>query len=212
MEATVTINGIDMPTQPNPRTERIEQCGNRILIASEGLLHEVFDADNTLFNGVNDVDTSGLPLHVTGRFDNNIFILTSVVADTTLIIPDITREIIQDDDGNDVLQLINPMMGGTRYLVKDTGTVSIDQVTGRNHVKAAPNPFQDQTLVTWDNAQNQTFQAHLFTLRGQVLRSYPNVTGNSLLIEKGDLSPGLYFLNIVNEAGNRETVKLLLQK
>jgi len=32
----------------------LEQCGNQILVASTGLLHEFFIADNTMFNGAND--------------------------------------------------------------------------------------------------------------------------------------------------------------
>jgi len=211
VETTVTINGMEIPAQPNPRRERIEQCGNRILIASGGVLHEVFDADTTMFNGVNDVSPTGQPLHLTGRFENNIFILTPRITDTTQTVPDITREIIQDDDGNDVLRLFNPMLGGTRYLREST-TVSTQNVTLSNNFKVAPNPFQNETLVTWNNLDNATFQAQLLNVTGQVVRNYSNVTGEFLRIEKRDLVPGIYFLNMMDEAGNFGTVKLLLQE
>jgi len=38
----------------NEHLERIEQCGNRVVITSEGVIHDV-RADGTLENGVNDV-------------------------------------------------------------------------------------------------------------------------------------------------------------
>ncbi len=210
-EATVTINGMEIAAQPNPRRERIEQCGNRILIASSGVLHEVFQADSTLFNGVNDVSPSGQALHLTGWFEGNVFILTPRITDTTQTVPDITREIIQDDEGNEVLRLFNPMLGGTRYLRKET-TVSTKNLAITNNFKVVPNPFQNQTLVTWNNTDHTTFQGQLLNVTGQVVRSYSNIKGESLLIEKEDLLPGIYFLNLIDEAGNLGTVKLLLQE
>ncbi|MEL7119599.1 MAG: T9SS type A sorting domain-containing protein [Bacteroidota bacterium] len=214
IETTVTINGEEIVAQPNPRRERIEQCGNRILIASDGVLHEVFEADNTMFNGVNDVDSTGLPVHLTGRFENNVFILTPQVTDTTLIVPDITRELIQDDDGNDVIKYVNPLLGtnSTRYLRTESGTVSTRDLTVTNNFRVAPNPFRNQTIVTWNNEKNEIFHAQLFNVTGQVVRSYPHIYGSSLLVKKEDLLEGMYFLNIIDGAGNFGTLKLLIQE
>ena len=212
IEATVTINGVEIPSQPNPRRERIEQCGNRILIVSNGVLHEVFAADSSLFNGVNDVDPTGLPVHFLGSFSDNVFILTPVVTDTNQIVMDITRELIQDDDGNAVLKLFNPILGGTRYLRKDAGTVATKDLVVTNNFRVVPNPFQNRAFVTWDNDKNETFQAQLFNATGQVVRKYPTVNGKSLLVEKGELLPGIYFLSMIDSAGNLGTMKLLLQE
>ncbi len=211
VEATVTINGVEIAAQSNPRRERIEQCGNRILIASNGVLHEVFAADSTMFNGINDVDPMGNPVHLTGKFEDNVFLLTPILTDTSQIIPDITRELIQDDTGNDVLKLFNPMLGGTRYLTIDPILSARDLVVSRNF-KVVPNPFQNQTLVTWDNGENAIFRAQLLSVTGQTLRIYQNVEGESLLIEKRDLLPGMYLLNMMDAAGNIGTVKLLVQE
>ena len=38
----------------NQHVERIEQCGNRVVVTSEGVIHDM-RADGTLENGVNDV-------------------------------------------------------------------------------------------------------------------------------------------------------------
>lgn len=210
IETTVTINGEAIVPQSNPRQERIEQCGNRILIASDGVLHEVFVADSTMFNGVNDVDpTAEFPVHLRGRFKADTFILTPVLTDTTQVVPDITRTLIQDDDGFDVIRLFNPMLGGTRYLREEV-MVSTNNVTLSNNFKVAPNPFQNQTLITWNNTQNRIYQAQLFNATGQVVRTYQNIMGESLLIEKKGLLPGIYFLSFVDDTGNLGILKLSL--
>jgi len=97
-------------------------------------------------------------------------------------------------------------------LLPEETTVSTKNLTVTNNVKVAPNPFQDQALVTWNNLDKTTFQVQLLNVTGQVVRSYPNVTGESLRIEKRDLVPGIYFLNIIDAAGNFGTLKLLLQE
>ncbi|NRB47939.1 MAG: T9SS type A sorting domain-containing protein [Saprospiraceae bacterium] len=214
VETTVTINGEEIAAQPDPRRERIEQCGNRILIASNGVLHEVFQADNTMFNGVNDVDPMGNPLHFTGRFEDNVFLLTPILTDTTQTIPDISRELIQNDGGDEVLKLFNPLLGATptRYLRKETDIVATRDLILTNDFKVVPNPFQNETLLTWDNLGKDVFQAQLLNVSGQVVRKYRNVSGESLRIEKRDLLPGIYFLNIIDGSGHFGTLKLLMQE
>lgn len=213
IETTVTIGGVEIPALPNPRRERIEQCGNRILIISDGMLHEVFEADNTMFNGVNDVSPTGIPMHLTGRFEDNMLLLTPVGTDTTVVIPDITRELIQDDDGNDVIKYVNPSLGmnATRYLSIESDVVATEDVVVNSDFRVFPNPFHNEALVTWSNTANTTYQIQLLNVTGQLIRRYQNVQGESLRIEKRDLLPGLYFLSMIDEAGNVGTVKILVQ-
>lgn len=212
LEASVTISGVEIPAQANPHRERIEQCGNRILIVSNGVLHEVYNADGTMFNGVNDVNPAGQPTHATGRFEDNVFILTPVFTDTTQTVPDVTRELIQDDDGNDVIKFFNPILGATRYLRVESEVVSTQNISVSYQFSVTPNPFQNETLITWNNTTNATYQAQLFNVTGQMVRRYQNVQGGSLRVEKKDLLAGIYFLNLVDDAGNFGTLKLMVQE
>jgi len=119
-EATVTINGVEIQAQADLHDERIEQCGNRILVVSEGVLHEVFLDDDTMYNGVNDINPSAQPIHSSGRFENNALILTPIFPPQSgITLPDVTRELIQDDSGNDVLKFFNPLVASTRYCLKE---------------------------------------------------------------------------------------------
>lgn len=51
----VERDGVALPNHPlNKHIERVEQCGNRIVVTSEGVIHDM-RADGTLENGVDDV-------------------------------------------------------------------------------------------------------------------------------------------------------------
>ncbi len=93
-------------------------------------------------------------------------------------------------------------------VIISTSTVDLVQ---ENQFTVAPNPFNSQTLVTWENANNTTFQVSLLNVTGQVMRTYQNVQGESLRIAKDDLVGGMYFLNFRDEKGNMGTMKLLIE-
>ncbi|MEL6186440.1 MAG: hypothetical protein AAFU79_17600, partial [Myxococcota bacterium] len=112
-ETTVTVGGQTIPANSAPYEERIEQCGSRILFVAQGTLSEVFDANETLFDGVNDYFANGNPNHATAR-------LTATGIELELLLPAgvepppaTTRELIADDDGEPVLRLFNPLLGRT---------------------------------------------------------------------------------------------------
>jgi len=212
VEATVTIDGQEISAQPTPRRERIEQCGKRILIASGGVLHEIFEADGTLFNGVNDADTTGQPIHFMGRFEDEVFILNQMTPGDTLPGPGITRELIKDDAGNDVLALFDSATSTTRYLIDAASITSLPSLTETQRFTVAPNPFRDYTLVSWHNPDNTPFKAQLFDLTGQVVRRYGTLRGDSVRVDKQDLQPGVYFLRFSDGRGKGTTVKLLLRE
>ncbi|HMO53979.1 MAG TPA: hypothetical protein PJ994_05700 [Tepidiformaceae bacterium] len=55
--------------------ERIEQAGNRVVITSSGIIHDMY-ADGTLENGVNDVSAVGFqPISVAATFEEGKLVL-----------------------------------------------------------------------------------------------------------------------------------------
>ena len=57
--------------------QRIEQCGNRVVITAGGVTHDM-RADGTYENGVNDIgepSTNGRPISVAASFENAVHIL-----------------------------------------------------------------------------------------------------------------------------------------
>jgi len=104
---------------------------------------------------------------------------------------------------------------GETFFVDNIGQIIVSTSTldlvQENQFTIAPNPFNSQTLVTWKNTDNETFQVSLLNVTGQVMRTYQNVQGESLRIAKDDLQDGMYFLNFRDEKGNMGTMKLLIK-
>ena len=59
----------------NAHTERVEQCGNRVIVVSSGIVHDM-RCDGTLENGVNDVSgAGGQPIHVAAVLEDGKHVL-----------------------------------------------------------------------------------------------------------------------------------------
>jgi hypothetical protein len=62
---------------PDPimsHVERIEQCGNRVVVTSSGIIHDM-RADGTVEHGVNDVTPEGRPISVVCTFEDGVHVL-----------------------------------------------------------------------------------------------------------------------------------------
>ena len=73
----------------------------------------------------------------------------------------------------------------------------------------APNPFSNKTVVTF-NKSIVDGQVRLTSLTGQLVRTY-RVNSPQLIIEKNGLTPGIYFLNVVTDAGTSVAQKLIVE-
>ncbi|HMO31402.1 MAG TPA: kelch repeat-containing protein [Lacibacter sp.] len=117
-----------------------------------------------------------------------------------------------------------PLTGATDsiYRPKQSGTYSL-QVTlngcasppadGVNYVlnrslgfvRLAPNPVQEQLVVTWMLPDDRVLNARIVGSGGQVLRSYSNLrSGDRLPV--GDLPPGPYWLHLLGADGSTRKV------
>jgi hypothetical protein len=65
-------------------------------------------------------------------------------------------------------------------------------------VSVRPNPFHDKTVLYFDNPNNSVFNIQLSDIKGSIIRSYQNVKGNELSVERKDLPAGSYFYTISN--------------
>ena len=92
-------------------TERIEQCGNRIVDCGGGTISDC-RADGTEEHGVHDVSVFDYttPIHVVASYEDSVFVLRPVG------IPgiEVTREL--DQNGNMIWQ--RPDMGGVRVVLQ----------------------------------------------------------------------------------------------
>jgi hypothetical protein len=105
------------PVAPEDRllsyTERIEQCGNRIVDCGGGTIADA-RADGTEENGVHDVSVFDFttPIHVVASYEDKVFVLRPVG------IPGIEVRRWLDDDGRMIWT--RPDMGGIRVVLERT--------------------------------------------------------------------------------------------
>ena len=60
-------------------------------------------------------------------------------------------------------------------------------------VKISPNPSTGNTLILFDNENNDKVSVNLFNLNGQVLNNYETTASN---LEISELEKGIYFIKI----------------
>lgn len=78
-----------------------------------------------------------------------------------------------------------------------------------NTINIYPNPFSSQTAVTFTQQQKNT-TIKIIDVLGKELKSI-NFTGKQSIIEKGEMRPGIYFLEIYDENKNLANKKIIVQ-
>ena len=77
---SLEVNGAPAPRDNGlwQHVERIEQCGDRVVVTSTGVIHDM-RADGTVANGVNDVSAiTYKPIQVVATFENFVHVLRPV--------------------------------------------------------------------------------------------------------------------------------------
>jgi Secretion system C-terminal sorting domain len=77
-------------------------------------------------------------------------------------------------------------------------------------VRVQPNPFQNNTLLQFDNPQHRSFRLEVLDVNGRLVQLYNALTQNEVTIERGNLASGMYFYRLI---GNDATAtgKLVLE-
>jgi hypothetical protein len=79
---TASVERADGMPAPDPdpvlgHVERIEQCGDRIVVVSTGVIHDM-RADGSEERGVHDVDPRGNPIHVVCTYEDGVHVLRPI--------------------------------------------------------------------------------------------------------------------------------------
>ena len=91
------------------------------------------------------------------------------------------------------------------------GIVSINTpIYQDNAISLTPNPFTDQSQLVLEGASTLQ-QVQLYSITGQLMRTYAGLSANSLSIEKGNLTPGMYLYKALAKDGKAYSGKLVLE-
>ena len=84
-------------------------------------------------------------------------------------------------------------------------------VTLANSLTVTPNPFSETTVISFSNSTNQEYDITVTSLTGQVVRNFQNVSGTSVELERGNMTPGMYFVTFVSENGKIATTRVAVR-
>ena len=78
-------------------------------------------------------------------------------------------------------------------------------------VKVYPNPFSQSTTLEFVNRNFDSVDLRIVNITGQTVRMINDVRSDRIEIPRGDLTTGLYFIDMVNEKGQRLTHKIVVE-
>ena len=77
--------------------------------------------------------------------------------------------------------------------VVDCSTLGIDELKTKNSFSIYPNPTSDQSTLQFDNTKKEICTLTLYNNCGQIMRTINNITSDQVVIQKNDLTTGLYY-------------------
>ncbi len=136
-----------------------------------------------------------------------------------------------DGGTNDTLWVHNPTFGEVYRLVmvpvNNIGTIlsdtlavsadnnclstSITNVSNNSNITISPNPFTSQTTITISSTNNQQLTTLIVSdVLGHEIKNI-RFSGHQYVLEKGDLSAGIYFVQLTDENKNCINKKIIIQ-
>ncbi len=98
---------------------------------------------------------------------------------------------------------------GSPNIVRLNSNVGVNNiVTNNSGITISPNPFSQQTTISFNNEQKNT-TIKIMDVIGKEIKTI-NFSGKQLIIEKGQMNPGIYFIQITDENKNTTTKKLII--
>jgi hypothetical protein len=65
-----------------------------------------------------------------------------------------------------------------------------------NTINIYPNPVSSFATLMYQNPGHKVYNLRIMNINGETVRTINNITGNKIVIEKGNLTIGIYFIEI----------------
>lgn len=95
------------------------------------------------------------------------------------------------------------------YIAKLNTTTGIEKILEEGTFIIAPNPFASQTIITYSEEQRNT-TIKITDIIGKELKTI-NFTGRQLVIDKGEMKAGIYFLQTIDQEAHICNMKIIIQ-
>jgi hypothetical protein len=90
-----------------------------------------------------------------------------------------------------------------------SGLATEEMASGTNAVIVSPNPFNEYTLLTFSNPDDELLTLRIYSTDGRLVQQYENISGESFRIEPKNLSEGVYFFVLSSDQKLFGTGKLI---
>jgi len=77
-----------------------------------------------------------------------------------------------------------------------SSNVGIEEAATTNSLLIYPNPFNQSSMVVFSNEEQASYELVICDVLGNKVRIVEGITSNEVLVEKGNLTPGVYFISL----------------
>ncbi|MBN4062451.1 T9SS type A sorting domain-containing protein, partial [Bacteroidales bacterium AH-315-I05] len=89
--------------------------------------------------------------------------------------------------------------------------VGIKDNSSEYKVSVYPNPFNNHTIIKFENSTEAKHDLIIFDVMGHIVRSITDISAGQIKIERKSLASGLYFFQLQNEGQKVAIGKLMIQ-
>ncbi len=80
--------------------------------------------------------------------------------------------------------------------------------SARGGLHIYPNPFSEATTIEFSNPQNEAYRLRLTDVSGKIVKEVGMITGESYLLKKDQLVPGMYIIELVGAENYRGLISI----
>ena len=85
-------------------------------------------------------------------------------------------------------------------------TSDVSEYDQQGSINIYPNPFSNNTTIEFTNSNNSKYDFRIYDIIGRVAKNETGITGNKFTFERGDLTPGIYTIELRGEKLYRKKV------
>ena len=90
-------------------------------------------------------------------------------------------------------------------------TTNIKENSFNNYIKIIPNPFMSFTTIEFNFTSNDNIQLNIYNIYGQNIKTSYNFSENKILLNRDNLSNGIYFLQLLKDNKTIATEKIVVE-
>ena len=87
----------------------------------------------------------------------------------------------------------------------------IDELKSNVTLTVSPNPLTKFTRIKINGPSDQSSSIVIYSTMGQIIKSIPVGSSNEVMLEKSDLTAGIYILQLQSNGQSRAAEKLIVE-